>query len=108
MANNGKANKKNALSSNKIVKTLEKNSAQLKSFGVKKIGLFGSYLTKASNNSSDIDFIVKLKKPTFDSYMDLKFFLEKTFRKKADVIVEGSLKPALHYVRKEAKYAKGF
>lgn len=107
MAKMKESNQKRLLSPDKIVKTLEKNHAQLRGFGVKKIGLFGSYLKKPNKRSSDLDFIVQLKKPTFDNYMDLKFFLEKTFHKKADVVMDGSIKPALHYIKKEAKYVKG-
>ncbi len=107
MANKSKANRKNTLSSSKIVKTLEKNNTLLKSLGVQKLGLFGSYVKNKQGRSSDIDFIVRLKPPTFDNYMGLKFFLEKTFHKKADVVIEDCLKPALRYVRKEAKYVKG-
>ena len=95
------------LTPSQIVKTLERNNAQLKGLGVQKLGLFGSYIKNKHRGSSDIDFIVKLRKPTLDSYMELKFFLEKTFKKKADVVIEGNIKPALSYIKKEAKYVKG-
>jgi len=37
--------------------------------------------------------------------MELKFLLERLFRRKVDLVVEDSLKPALRYVKKEAVYA---
>lgn len=89
-----------------IVKKLEKHKLELRSFSVSKIGLFGSFLHGSATKLSDIDFLVSLNKPTFDNYMDLKFFLEKIFNRKVDLVLESSLKPALQYVREEASYAK--
>jgi len=90
-----------------ILSVLEQNRDILRQFGLKRIGLFGSYLKGDSNQDSDIDFIVAFSKTTFDNYMDLKFTLERIFKRKVDLVVEGSLKPALKYVEKEAAYAKG-
>ena len=93
------------LNKESIIKEIEKRREEIRNFGVKKIGLFGSFLNGAGKKK-DIDFLVKLKKPTFDNYMELKFFLEKIFNKKVDLIIEDNLKPALHYVKKEAVYVK--
>ncbi len=92
------------LTANNIIKILELHRGDIHKFGVKKIGLFGSYL-KAPTKKSDIDLLVTFNESTFDNYMDLKFFLEKLFHKKVDIIIEGSLKPALEYVKEEAVYA---
>lgn len=90
-----------------IISVLEQNRDVLRQFGLRRIGLFGSYLKGESNPESDIDFIVAFSKTTFDNYMDLKFALEKIFKRKVDLVIEGNLKPALRYVEKEAAYAKG-
>ena len=90
-----------------IKKTLELNKEQIRKYSVKKIGLFGSYRKGTFTPKSDIDILVKLKKPTFDNYMDLKFYLEKLFGKKIDLITEESVKPALRHIKEEALYAKG-
>ena len=90
-----------------IKKTLETNKEQIRKYSVKKIGLFGSYRKGTFTAKSDIDILVKLKKPTFDNYMDLKFYLEKLFGKKIDLITEESVKPALKHIKEEALYAKG-
>jgi len=89
-----------------IVKKLEQHKQELRSFSVTKIGLFGSFLHGSATKVSDMDFLVTLNKPTFDNYMDLKFFLEKMFNRKVDLVLESSLKPALRYVLEEASYAK--
>jgi predicted nucleotidyltransferase len=90
-----------------ILSILEQNRQMLRQFGLRRIGLFGSYLKGEGGRSSDIDFLVDFSKPTFDNYMDLKMALEKIFKRKVDLVMESNLKPALRYVKEEAAYAKG-
>lgn len=92
------------LTSGKIIAELESRREELTKLGVVKIGVFGSFVAKRQRPKSDI--LVKFRKPGFDEYMDLKFLLEKTFRRKVDLVTEGGLKPELSYVKKEAKYAR--
>lgn len=88
-----------------IIRTLKVHKAQLSSMGVRRLGLFGSYLRNEQNSSSDIDFIVLFDKASFDKYMDLKFFLEDTFKRKVDLVMEEALIPSIQYVKEEAIYA---
>ena len=88
-----------------IMKILRKHSKDMNKFKVKRIGLFGSFLKGNTNNKSDIDFLVDFNQLTFDNYIELKFFLEKIFHKKIDLVLEKSLKPKLNYIKKEAIYA---
>lgn len=94
------------LTGKQILRTLETNKSEIKGFGVNKIGLFGSYLKGRPRRSSDVDILVRFRKPTFDSYMGLKFMLERKLRRKVDLVSEDSLKPALRYVKEEAAYVK--
>jgi len=94
------------LTPQKIIKTLEKNKKEISRHGVKKIGLFGSFLKGKQHKKSDLDFLVVFDKPGFDKYMDLKFMLEKLFGRKVDLVTEKSIKPALKYIKEEALYAK--
>ncbi len=89
-----------------ISKTIEAHMEELKRLGVRRIGLFGSYTGKGGHAASDVDFLVRFDAPTFDNYMDLKFLLERLFRRKVDLVMEETLKPALRYVKKEAVYVK--
>ncbi|MBI2675927.1 MAG: nucleotidyltransferase family protein [Candidatus Aenigmarchaeota archaeon] len=95
---------KNPTSEN-ILKSIEKHRKDIRSYGVKRIGLFGSHLKGTSHKKSDLDLLVTFYQPTFDNYMGLKFFLERLFRRKVDLVIEESLKPAFRYVKKEAMYA---
>jgi hypothetical protein len=94
------------INSKEIIKEIEKRKDELSKRGIKKIGLFGSVAKNQHNKNSDIDIIVSFDKPSFDSYMELKFLLEKIFKRKVDLVMEKSLRPELKYIKKEAKYAR--
>lgn len=91
-----------------ILSTLEEHSADLKEFGVVKIGLFGSHARGDENPSSDLDFIVEFEKKTFDAYMDCKEYLETLFSRPVDLVMADSIKPRLRpIILKETVYASG-
>ena len=82
--------------SNKILETLKDKKTYLKNnFSVDNIGLFGSYARNDFNQQSDIDILVKLSEPTFDHYMELKFFLEDLFGRPVDLVLEETIKKRL-------------
>ena len=99
--------KTNRLEAGAIIKILKENREALRDFGVRRIGLFGSFSRKEQKNGSDLNFLVVFSKPSFDNYMELKFFLEDIFKKNVDLVIEKSLKPSLKHVKKEALYVKG-
>jgi hypothetical protein len=92
-----------------ILKRLRENVKKIKTFGVKKIGLFGSYLKDKQKESSDIDFIVEFEedKKTFDNFIELAFFLEEIFKKQVDLLTLESISPYIKpYIEKEIVYAE--
>ena len=98
------------LNSDKILKIINENRQDIKKFGVKSIGLFGSYATNKQKPESDIDFLVEFKKgkKTFDNYMDLKFYLESLFESNVDLVIKEALKIDLKpNILKSVKYAAG-
>jgi len=98
------------LSYEMILKRIEENRQPIKNYGVKKIGLFGSYVRDEQQHKSDIDILVEFEKgkKTFDNYMDLKFFLEDLFSLKVDLVIEETVKPRLKpYILESVKYAAG-
>lgn len=78
----------------RILSTIQKHSSELKLYGVKNVGLFGSFARSSQNINSDIDILVEFERgdKTFDNYMDLKFFLEKLFHRKVDLVIKDALK----------------
>ena len=76
-----------------------------KRFSVQRIGLFGSVLRGTAGEDSDVDILVELSQPTFDHYMDLKFFLEARLGRTVDLVLADSLKPRVKTsVLREATY----
>lgn len=96
------------LTSKTILTKLEENATIIKKYGVKSIGLFGSFIRKEQKPTSDIDILEEFEKGkiTFDNYMDLKFFLEDLFKCKVDLVMKEAIKPDLKpYILGSVKYA---
>jgi uncharacterized protein len=75
---------------------------------VRSLSLFGSSLRGEETPQSDLDFIVEFERKSFDSYMDLKFFLEKLFGRPVDLVLADGIKPRLREaILKEAIHAPG-
>ena len=76
-----------------------------KRFSVSRIGLFGSYARDVATPASDIDILIEFINPTYDNYMDLKFFLEDLFHGPVDLVMMDTIKPRLKpYISQEAVY----
>ncbi len=91
-----------------ILKTLSENHEKLRALGAVKLGLFGSYARGEQRPDSDMDFLVTLVADTFDSYMDIRFFLEDLFLCKVDLVLEEGIKPRIRTViLNEVIYAEG-
>ena len=97
------------LHSSMILNTIEHHKTELSQLGIRKIGLFGSYRRNEENILSDMDFLVVLEKPSFDSYMNVKFYLEDLFGCPIDLVLEDTLKPRLRpLILAEVLYAAGY
>jgi uncharacterized protein len=93
------------LTREQILRSLKDGQEILRKYKVRRIGLFGSYATGKQTPSSDIDFLVDFEEPTFDNFMGLNFHLERLFRKKIDLITDGSLSPYIKpYVEKQVRW----
>ena len=71
------------------IKTLLLNNKQiLKKYGVKRIGIFGSYVRNELNKDSDIDIVVEFEKgkATMKNFVGLTEFLENLFNRKVDIL----------------------
>jgi predicted nucleotidyltransferase len=78
-----------------ILNILGKNRDTIRSYGVRRLSLFGSCAREQPTEASDIDFVVEFEKKSFDAYMDLKIFLEKLFDCPVDLVIADAIKPRL-------------
>lgn len=85
------------MSGDEIQNTLREAQTDIRErFGVTRLALFGSRARGDAKPDSDIDLLVEFKgHATFDSYMDLKFYLEELLRKPIDLVTTDGLRPKL-------------
>jgi predicted nucleotidyltransferase len=78
-----------------ILGVLEEHREILGRYGVRRLALFGSGIRGDASTGSDLDFLVEFEKKSFDTYMELKFFLEELFDTTVDLVLTETLKPSL-------------
>lgn len=91
-----------------ILPALDKNQSRLRGLGVRKIGLFGSFVRGEQHPQSDIDLLVEFDRgrKSFDSFMELSFFLEEVLEHGIELVAVESLGPYIGpHVLKEVEYA---
>jgi uncharacterized protein len=91
-----------------ILRILDQNGSDLRALGVKRIGLFGSFVRGEQRSDSDIDLLVEFDagRKTFDAFMELSFFLEEVLDHRIELVTAESLSPYLGpHILKEIEYA---
>ena len=91
-----------------ILALLQEQHSELRRLGVKRCGLFGSFVREAANEQSDVDILVEFEpdQKTFDNYMQLAFFLEDLFGRRVDLVTTESLSPYIGpHILREVQYA---
>lgn len=86
---------------------LEEHRDTLRFFGVKKLGLFGSFARENQRVDSDVDLLVEFEqgKKTFDNFMELSFFLEDLLKRRVELVTPESLSPYIGpHIMKEVEY----
>lgn len=92
-----------------VLKEIERSADIIKSYGVRRIGVFGSVVRGTAGEGSDLDLLVEFSEKTFDNYFGLKFFLEELFERKVDLVIAEVVKPRLKpHIFAEVEYAAGF
>jgi len=70
-----------------IINRLRENHSFLRDeYGVKRIGLFGSFAKEAADENSDIDVVVEFERPIGFKFIELVDYLETLFEKEVDVL----------------------
>ncbi|MFP3871959.1 MAG: nucleotidyltransferase family protein [Candidatus Aenigmatarchaeota archaeon] len=87
------------LDEEKIIDMIEENREKIRSFGVEKLTLFGSYAEKEASEGSDLDFLVEFEEGRggFKDYIHLLQYLEDLFDREIDLVkrhlIKDELKP---------------
>lgn len=82
------------ISKEEIITTINSKRKLLQKFGVKQIGLFGSYSKNLQTENSDIDILIDFEKgqEKFDNLINTYDLLEKLFQnKKIEIVTRNGL-----------------
>ncbi len=90
-----------------ILSIIKNNQSNIESFGVRRLGLFGSFVRKEQNKESDIDLLVEFypDKKNFDNFIHLSFLLETLLKYPIELVTPESLSPYIKpNIMKEVEY----
>ncbi|MEN6575906.1 MAG: nucleotidyltransferase family protein [Phycisphaerales bacterium] len=78
-----------------VIEVLGKHLAEIRHrFAVQRLSLFGSVARDEAGLGSDVDLLVVFEgKPTFDAFMDLKFYLEDVLGGTVDLVTDKAMRP---------------
>ncbi len=83
------------LTREQVLAKLGEERDNIRRFGVRSLGLFGSVARAENTSASDLDMLVEFEHKSFDAYMDLKAYLEDLFDCPVDLVLADALKPRL-------------
>jgi len=92
-----------------ITQSLTAQKAQLQSFGLRKIGVFGSTARGESSITSDIDLILDFDpaKKTYKNFIASTTFLENLFNRPIDAVTPQALSPYIApHIEKDVTYVQ--
>ncbi|MGA2226101.1 MAG: nucleotidyltransferase family protein [Syntrophobacteraceae bacterium] len=91
-----------------ILNILDEYRDHLRALGVRRIGLFGSFVRGEQRPDSDIDLLVEFEpaRKTFDTFNELCIFLEEILQRRIELVTVESLSPYLGpHILREVEYA---
>jgi len=81
------------LTREKILEALKKEMPYFaKEYGVKKMGLFGSFAKQIETEQSDIDLFVEFDQPIGLKFIEFGDYLEKLFGRKTDILTPAGIR----------------
>ncbi len=79
-----------------ILGTIKSNKKKISRYGIKDIGLFGSYVKDEQSEDSDIDILIDFEpgKENFDNYMAVYDYIERLFKnQRVEIVTKNGLSP---------------
>lgn len=90
-----------------IITVLLEHQERIQALGVKRLGLFGSFVREQQTSQSDVDLLVEFEQgqKTFDHFMQLAFLLEEILQRRVELVTSESLSPYIGpHILKEVEY----
>jgi hypothetical protein len=98
----------NDLTKTDVLRLITEHQHQIRALGVKRCGVFGSFVRDQPAEESDVDILVEFEagKKTFFNFMHLVFLFEEVFEREVDVVTLESLSPYIGpHIMQEVEYA---
>ena len=78
-----------------VVARLRAHELEIAAFGVKRLGLFGSFVRDEAGPDSDVDLLVEFEagSKSFDSFMQLSHLLEEVLHRPVELVTVEALSP---------------
>lgn len=91
-----------------ILSKLKSKEKEISKYGIRAIGLFGSYVRDEQSENSDIDILIDFEpdKENFDNYMAVYDMIEQMFKnKRVEIVTKNGLSPYIGpKILNEVKY----
>jgi hypothetical protein len=90
-----------------LIEKLLSAQEAIRGYGVKHLGIFGSFVRNEATETSDIDFFIEFypEKKNFDNFMELAFLLQNLLGRKVEIVTPQSLSKYIGpYILKEVEY----
>jgi predicted nucleotidyltransferase len=91
-----------------VLAVLSKNRSRIRALGVKRLGLFGSFVHDRQRSESDVDLLVEFEpgQKSFDNFIELAFLLEELLLRRVELLTPESLSPYIGpHILDEVEYA---
>lgn len=86
-------------------KIAEKRNFLQQTYGVQKIGIFGSFISGKQTKESDVDIMVEFSRPIGLDFFELATYLESQLGRKVDLVTSKGIRPAFRkYIFPEVVY----
>jgi len=78
-----------------VLAALRRNQDRIRALGVRRVGLFGSFVRGEATPDSDVDILVEFEegRKSFDHFMQLAFLLEDLLGRRVELVTPEGLSP---------------
>jgi len=90
-----------------LLSALTGNRDKIRSFGVERLSIFGSFVTNNIKNDSDVDLLVEFDpaQKSYDNFIELSFYLEDILGRKVELVTPQALSKYIGpHILKQAEY----
>lgn len=96
-----------AQNKNQVVGILRRNKSEFEKLGVRRVGLFGSFVRDEAKDESDVDLLMEFSKgkKSYKNYINSVFLAEKMLGRKVEVVTPEALSPYIgEDIKKQIEY----